>query len=260
MKPINATKQYSRAGFLARTGTALAGILAAGRISAAGTPPPRSSKSKAGSKVKRWDVITVGNLSRNQYWGEPDDKAVRKVLCTCTLISGDGFRLLVDPSEAEAADMARELDRRTGLKLADVTAVFITHDHSDHWPGLAHFPEARWLAGPGAAELLNQSGKLARRVEPLTGRLFESVEILPTPGHTPSHHSLRFDCDGLSVIAAGDAIATHDFFRDRRNFYNAADPKQGTATMNKIAELADLIIPGHDNYFVSDSLLSSGIH
>lgn len=246
--------KYSRANFLARTGAALVGTLAATGMSVAETTPSlRPSKGKATSKVKRWDVITVGNLSRNQYWGEPNDKAVRKVLCTCTLISGDGFRLLVDPSEADAADMARELDRRTGLKLKDITAVFVTHDHSDHWPGLAHFPEARWMAGPGAADLLNKSGKLARLVEPVTGQLFESIEVLPTPGHTPSHHSLRFDCDGLSVIAAGDAIATHDFFRDRKNFYNAADPKQGVATMNKIAELADLIIPGHDNYFVSDT-------
>ena len=49
------------------------------------------------SKVQRWDVITVGNLSRNRSWGEPNDKAVRDVLCTCTLIRGEGFRLLVDP-------------------------------------------------------------------------------------------------------------------------------------------------------------------
>src|SRR5690348_1692787 len=110
--------KYTRAGFLARTGAALAGALAVARTSAAETAPlHRSAKSKSNSKVKRWDVITIGNLSRNQYWGEPNDKAVRKVLCTCTLISGDGFRLLVDPSEAEVADMARELDRRTGLKL-----------------------------------------------------------------------------------------------------------------------------------------------
>ncbi len=253
MNPTN-TSKYSRARFLAQTGAALAGTLTAARILAAETAPSlRSAKSTANSKVKRWDVITIGNLSRNQYWGEPNDKAVRKVLCTCTLISGDGFRLLVDPSETEVADMARELDRRTGLKLADITAVFVTHDHSDHWPGLVHFPEAQWMAGPGAAEILNKTGKLTRRVEPVTGKLFEAIEVLPTPGHTPSHHSLRFDCDGLSVIAAGDAIATHDFFRNRQNFYNATDPKQGGATMNKIAELADLIIPGHDNYFVSDS-------
>jgi glyoxylase-like metal-dependent hydrolase (beta-lactamase superfamily II) len=214
---------------------------------------PRSTKARGNSKVKRWDIITVGNLSRNQYWGEANDKAVRKVLCTCTLIGGDGFRLLVDPSEADVADMARELDRRTGLKLKDITAAFITHDQGDHWPGLAHFPDARWMAGPGVAEIPNKSGKLTGHVEQVTGVLFEGIEVLPTPGHTPSHHSLRFDCDGLLVIAAGDAIATRDFFRDRQNFYNAVDPKQGVATMNKIAGLADLIIPGRDNYFVTGS-------
>ena len=255
MKPGNtAKKRYSRASFLARTGAALLATMAGAGVAAGeALPIPRPAKGRENSKVDRWDIITIGNLSRNEYWGEGNDKAVRKVLCTCTLISGEGFRLLVDPSEADAADMARELDRRTGLKLKDITAAFITHDHPDHWAGLAHFPDARWMAGPGAAELLNKTGKLAGRVEPVTGLLFGSIEVIPTPGHTPSHHSLRFDCDELSVVAAGDAMATHDFFLDRRNFYNATDPQQGVATMNKIAEMADLIIPGHDNYFLTDS-------
>jgi glyoxylase-like metal-dependent hydrolase (beta-lactamase superfamily II) len=252
--PSVANDQCSRASFLAQTGMALLATMAGANAAPGETAQfPRSTKTRGNSKVKRWDIITVGNLSRNQYWGEANDKAVRKVLCTCTFISGDGFRLLVDPSEADAADMARELDRRTGLKLQDINAAFVTHDHADHWPGLAHFSDARWMAGPGVAEILNKSGKLAGHVEPVTGDLFEGIKVLPTPGHTPSHHSLRFDCDGLSVIAAGDAIATRDFFRARQNFYNAVDPKQGVATMNKIAELADLIIPGHDNYFVTGS-------
>jgi glyoxylase-like metal-dependent hydrolase (beta-lactamase superfamily II) len=250
--PNPAPARCSRAGFLARTGAAMLATLAAPGAAFGGTLPfPQSTKTKGNSKVKRWDVITIGNLSRNEYWGEGRDKAVRKVLCTCTLIRGEGFSLLVDPSEADAADMARELDRRTGLKLTDITTAFITHDHADHWPGLVHFPKARWLAAPGVAEILNKNGKLPPRIEPVTGQLFDTIDIVPTPGHTPTHHSLRFDCDGLSVMAAGDAIATHDFFRDRRNFYNATDPQQGVATMNKIAAMADLIIPGHDNYFVA---------
>jgi glyoxylase-like metal-dependent hydrolase (beta-lactamase superfamily II) len=74
------------------------------------------------------------------------------------------------------------------------------------------------------------------------------------PGHTPGHHSLRFDCDGLSVVVAGDAIATRDFFRDRRPFYNAVDVAQSKRTMDAIAEAADAIVPGHDTYFLSDRL------
>ncbi|MGB2864980.1 MAG: hypothetical protein WBC05_16760 [Sedimentisphaerales bacterium] len=70
-------------------------------------------KGRSGSNVKRWDVITIGNLSRNRYWGESDAKGVRAAICTCTLITGKDFRVLVDPSLTDEAEMARELYRDT---------------------------------------------------------------------------------------------------------------------------------------------------
>ena len=48
--------------------------------------------------VKRCDVVVIGSPSRNPYWGESDAEPVRTAICTCTLITGDDFRLLVDPS------------------------------------------------------------------------------------------------------------------------------------------------------------------
>src|SRR3954447_2166299 len=108
--------------------------------------------------IHRWDIITIGNLSRNRYWGESDDRAYRPAICTCTLITGDGFRLLVDPSLREEERMQAELDRRTGCRLEDVDTVFVTHEHGDHHFGLKHFPHARWLAAPPVARLLNESG------------------------------------------------------------------------------------------------------
>jgi len=203
-------------------------------------------------RVNRWDVITIGNLSRNRYWGESDAQGVRAAICTCTLITGAGFRLLVDPSLADAAEMARELDRRTGTKPRDVTAIFVTHEHGDHVAGLAHFPEARWLASPAVAQVFNRSGKLSRRVEGVTDRLFDAVEVIPTPGHTNSHHSLRFDCEGLSIVIAGDAVPTRDFFRDRRGYFNAVDFEMSARTMDRLSALADIIVPGHDNHFLAD--------
>ena len=173
-------------------------------------------------------------------------------LCTCTLITGDAFRLLVDPSLGDAERMLSELDRRTGLKPRDITAVFVTHDHADHVAGVAHFPEARWLAAPEVAAILNGLGKLPRKVEGAAGRLWDSVEIIPTPGHTKTHHSVRFDCDGLSVVVAGDAAPTRDFFRERRGIFNSVDFEQAARTMDKIAGIADVIVPGHDNYFLID--------
>ncbi len=201
------------------------------------------------SKVQSWTVITIGNLSRNRYWGEPDDKAFRAVICTCTLISGDGFRLLVDPSLSDKKDMAKELDRRTGLKPEDVTAIFVTHEHADHFAGIEHFQKAVWYAAGPVAQILNRNPKLTHRLDAAPRTLFGSVDVIATPGHTKSHHSLRFDCGGCSIVIAGDAVATSDFWRDRRCFYNAVDPALGARTMDQLASLGSVIVPGHDNYF-----------
>ncbi len=199
---------------------------------------------------QQWSVITIGNLSRNRYWGEPDDKAFRSVICTSTLISGDGFRLLVDPSCSAKDDMARELDRRTGLKLDNITAIFITHEHADHVAGLEHFQKATWYAGAPVAEILNADKKFTRKIEPAPSTLFGSIEVIPTPGHTQGHHSLRFDSGGKSIVVAGDAVATADFWRERRAFYNAVDAALARKTMDHLAKIAAIIIPGHDNYIL----------
>jgi glyoxylase-like metal-dependent hydrolase (beta-lactamase superfamily II) len=253
-KASGSVSRHNRAAFLARAAFGILGaVTALGGVSgaepAAGAALSASRKGKRKSKVKRWDVITLGNLSRNRYWGEGDDRGVRSAICTCTLIQGEGFHLIVDPSLAKSEQMTAELDRRTGLRLRDIDAVFVTHEHGDHWFGLAHFPEAKWLAAPEVAAALNKTRKLPKQVESATGKLFDAVEIVATPGHTLSHHSLRFDCDGLSVVVAGDAGATLDFWRERRGYFNCVDFDLSAKTMDKIAGLADLVVPGHDNYF-----------
>jgi glyoxylase-like metal-dependent hydrolase (beta-lactamase superfamily II) len=177
---------------------------------------------------------------------------VRPVVATCTRVVGDGFALLVEPGVKEAAEMTREFDRRTGKKLDIVTACFITHEHGDHWAGLEHFPRARWLAAPGVADELDRTAGLSRHVEGVEGRLFDAIDVVPTPGHTTSHHALRFDCDGRSIVTAGDAVATLDFFRDRRGFFNSVDFEQAARSMDRLASIADIIVPGHDNYFLVD--------
>jgi glyoxylase-like metal-dependent hydrolase (beta-lactamase superfamily II) len=199
--------------------------------------------------VRRWTVITIGNLSRNRYWGESDAKPVRDAICTCTLISGDGFELLADPSLADPAAMARELDRRTGRKPADITAVFITHEHGDHYAGIQHFPNAAWYAAAPVAEILNAKPGFARRFEPAPASLFGAVEVIATPGHTSSHHSLHFEWERRGVVIAGDSVATRDFWRDRRSYFNAVDPDLAARTMDRLAYLAQIVVPGHDNYF-----------
>jgi glyoxylase-like metal-dependent hydrolase (beta-lactamase superfamily II) len=208
-------------------------------------------KGRKDSPVSHWDVITIGSLSRNRYWGDSDEKAIHSVICTCTVISGKNFHVLVDPSIADENLMRTELDRRTGLKPDDIDLVFITHQHGDHFAGLKHFPNSRWTAGSETASILNKTGNFGKRIEPTEANLFDAIELIPTPGHTTDHHSLRFDSNGFSVVIAGDAVATKDFWNERRPYYNALDIPESKRTMEKINSIADIIVPGHDNFFVN---------
>jgi glyoxylase-like metal-dependent hydrolase (beta-lactamase superfamily II) len=208
--------------------------------------------------IQRWDVITIGNLSRNRYWGESDEVRLRDAWCTCTLITGNGFRLLVDPSLKDPAAMAAELGRRTGLKPEAVDTVFITHHHGDHHWGLEAFRDAQWLAAPPVAKMVNRETHYSKPVEPAAHRLFEGVEMIHTPGHTKEHHSLLFRCDGQVVVIAGDAVMTRDFFAHRQGYFNSIDFQQAARTIEDIARIADIVVPGHDNYFVVASTPFAG--
>jgi hypothetical protein len=68
----------TRSDFLAQAGGA---VLATSALTA-DCPGGQSTiaqrhrwKGRRSSSVKRWDLITIGNLSRNRYWGESDAKA-----------------------------------------------------------------------------------------------------------------------------------------------------------------------------------------
>jgi glyoxylase-like metal-dependent hydrolase (beta-lactamase superfamily II) len=208
-------------------------------------------KGKQASGVEHWDIITIGNLSRNRYWGESDEKALHSVICTCTVIIVDKLHIIVDPSLSDETAMASELKRRTGLSPDNIDAVFITHQHGDHVAGLKHFMKARWLAGPEVASGLNKSSLYPKQVEPAGKTLFGTIDVIPAPGHTPDLQILRFDYNGLSVVIAGDSVATKDFWDDRRAYYNVMDEKESKRSMEKIDSLADIIVPGHDNYFLN---------
>ncbi|UCH35665.1 MAG: MBL fold metallo-hydrolase, partial [Armatimonadota bacterium] len=169
---------------------------------------------------------------------------------TTTLITGEGFRLLVDPSGEDADRMASELDRRSGLRASDVDAVFFTHEHGDHHAGLRHFPNAQWWAAPAVAAAVNRSHSYTREVTAAGQLIFDAIQVMHTPGHTATHHSLRFDCGGMSVVIAGDAVMTRDFWDARLGYFNSADFELAARTIDDIAAVADIVVPGHDNYLI----------
>ena len=53
------------------------------------------------------------------------------------------------------------------------------------------------------------------------------------------------------VAVAGDSVMTRDFFKDRRGYYNSADFAASAHSIDLLMEKADIVVPGHGNYFLT---------
>src|SRR5687767_15369578 len=88
----------------------------------------------------RFDIISIGTLSRNRLWNETQD--VRTAHSTTTLIRSGNRLILVDPG-LPAPALAARLHERTGLSPDRIDTVFLTNFRPDHRSGLAIFRKAR---------------------------------------------------------------------------------------------------------------------
>ena len=195
-------------------------------------------------------IVNIGHLSINKYWGETE--RVRQASATCTLLEADGCRLIVDPSP-HPEPLAERLFGATGLRPAAIDLVFVTHFHGDHRFGIELFADKPWLMASAALEewkagAPKDAGE-AGRFRAAEGSLPEGVTLFPSPGHTRRHHSLLAETEWGSVIVAGDAVMTPEFFAHDDGYHNTYDFALVRETIRKIKAVADYVVPGHGNYF-----------
>lgn len=151
--------------------------------------------------------------------------------------TGLSHELVADPEGYGAPGLAElvpaiELDATTtehladlGYEPADVDHVVCTHLHMDHVGRLDAFPDATthvhvdelryaWWPDPAQAgfyvdrdlEPLRDPDRTVREVVGRTDLLGDgSIELLPTPGHTPGHLSVLVDRGDDRVLLAADA-------------------------------------------------------
>ena len=202
----------------------------------------------------KWTVLNIGQFSRNRYWGESDDQSYRGAICTSTVLSHDGKHIIVDPG-FESDQMAELLDARTGLTPKDISAIYITHSHADHFMGLERFIGATFYTAPEDYEHVKKQfadkPELARKIYPAPENMLPGLKLLPLPGHTLGLCGLLFEAAEGRVAITGDAVMTRDFYRDARGYYNSADFEMSAKSIQKLYEVADIVIPGHDNYFIA---------
>jgi glyoxylase-like metal-dependent hydrolase (beta-lactamase superfamily II) len=227
-----------------------------------------------------WDVLVFGHLFWNRYFGETSDNPPRSIPSTCSSVlirgkdsNGKPYCLIVDPTTRRSPEEYYfDLNRRTGLRPELITHCFTTHNHFDHWHGLRYFPNALWFTAPGNRILIDEAVKQAvdtkkdpgdgqppeidvNKVTEVSGEFLPGVWALPLPGHTRDLHGVAFMSEGRKILMAADAVMTGYHFRDRATEFQSDEimKKQGSATIENIAESFDIVVPGHDNMIISGS-------
>lgn len=209
-----------------------------------------------------WKLLTIGNLSRNKYWGESDSEAYHPVLATTTVIRDNGTVILVDPSQPFEI-MKKKLAKYCCLAPEDVDVVFATHYHGDHrvdadkyvnavcymsQDSLHDFENFRIKAAGDKAMEAPASGNRELFL-PAPSRLSDRVVLYPLPGHTPGLTGLMFESEKKRVLVAGDTIMGEEYFENRDGYWFNENLEITVQSILKAAEDADVIIPGHGDVF-----------
>lgn len=209
-------------------------------------------------------IISIGTLSRHPLWNEPG--AVRTPHATTTLIRGGDRVLLVDPGLPPQAVAAR-LFERSGLRPEQVTDVFLTNFRPAHRAGVAAFANADWWIGQIEREavgrqlvellhhsddadqqrLLKQEIALLQRCKAAPDKLMDRVDLFPLPGYTPGTCGLLLPLMSATVLIASDAVATSEHLERGQVLAGAFDTERAMESFREAVEIADWIIPGHDN-------------
>ncbi|HEX7010377.1 MAG TPA: MBL fold metallo-hydrolase [Phycisphaeraceae bacterium] len=213
-------------------------------------------------------VISIGALSRHELW--PKEGPPRTPHATTTLIRSGDRIILVDPALPSQVVAAR-LQERSGLEPGDVTDVFLTNFRPAHRMGLAAFPQARWLVSEAERETigrmlierfqhsddeeerqsLKQEIALLQKCQPAPDQLAPHVDLFPLPGYTPGTCGLLLSYPSMTVLVAGDAVPTVEHLEHGRVLRGGFDTKKAQESLLEAIEIADIIIPGHDNIILN---------
>ena len=82
-----------------------------------------------------WKMINLGQVSRNQFWGEPDDVVRRPGICNGVVLFDTEQVVLVDPPYSNE-EMLRCLDAHAGLKPKDIDVVYTCSFRPLRWDSL----------------------------------------------------------------------------------------------------------------------------
>jgi len=213
-----------------------------------------------------WDVYVTELTPTASDDPPPGAKQFLWQPTSATLICGERDAVLVDalPTVGQARDLADWVAAHD----KNLTAVYITHGHGDHWFGLSvildRFPTARAFALPSVIEQMRQGS--APEILAMWNRLFpgqipdplvlaeplpdgaidlEGHELIPVEvGHSDTDSSTVLSVPDIGLVVAGDAV-----YNDVHQYLRESGPEGRQAWMAALDTIESLrpraVIAGH---------------
>ncbi|MDY6958667.1 MAG: MBL fold metallo-hydrolase [Halobacteriota archaeon] len=181
-------------------------------------------------------VLKPGELVRNE-------KGMILFASSSVILMVDEFPLVVDTGLKKDWKRIQSELKNAGFSVEDVKMVINTHLHTDHIGCNRRF-DVKKYADP---DLSKNSGK--NDYQPCPSQISKNISMIKTPGHCPGHISVVFNDGGKVVVASGDAIPTKNNYIERVPPRLHTDRAEAMRSFYKIVEIADIIIPGHDEPF-----------
>ncbi len=223
--------------------------------------PARTSSSSAnttGTPVLNWEVFVTPGIPIVTPDRPPGVRETYFQAMASTLIYGIRDAVLVDAFMT--AKQAHALADWVASKGKNLTTIYITHGHGDHWFGvgtlLERFPNVRVVATPNTVKVMRQNASpealdgvwkpgfpgqipdklvIAEQLEgsviDLEGHELVAVEL----GHTDTDHTTCLNVPSIGLLVAGDAAYNdvHLYLAES----NAQKRQEWIAALDKIQSL-----------------------
>jgi glyoxylase-like metal-dependent hydrolase (beta-lactamase superfamily II) len=205
-----------------------------------------------------WDVFVTPGIPIATSDLPPGMEQAMFQAIASTLIYGKRDAVLVDAFMTDK--QANELTDWVAANGKNLTTIYVTHGHGDHWFGIAtlleRFPNARAVATPDVVKVMRQHaspeilekvwkvsfpGQIPERLliaEELKGNVIdlEGDELVAVElGHTDTDHTTCLNVPSIGLVAAGDAAYNdvHLYLAES----NAKSRRQWIAALDKIESL-----------------------
>jgi glyoxylase-like metal-dependent hydrolase (beta-lactamase superfamily II) len=182
-------------------------------------------------------------------------------LSSIVLVRAPGGPILFDTGHHATKAMLLDALTARDLRPSDIGTVVLSHLHFDHANNLELFPQARvyvsarehaYAADPHPDDLyvpshvLWQLGRMDTHTLTEEGELTPGLRWIAAPGHTPGSIALVLeDTPQGRVVLAADAIKTAREALEARCDLAFDTLEAGSATIRRLLDLADRIVPGH---------------